>query len=221
MEFSGLVGWFSHRGRVIKTHAVFICCQTKQAIEQTTWDAGDLRRHDARVTSMVTNTAIHACRFIIMSIISYTTYFVCFHSKRSTTLRQLHLWCIVPTNTNNLSRQWYEIMQFCKMIPRRLLAISGVNSSPCPHWAAPERWLYIFNGLYAVIARSIFTQIFTKTPHSSPVRARYGVSFVRIASDWYSASVIIVPYAKSCYVGPRYNGTPLYNDVMALAWNLQ
>ena len=39
-----------------------------------------------------------------------------------------------------------------------------------------------------------------KTPHSSPVRASYGVSFVGKTSDAYSASVIILP------CGPRYNG---------------
>ena len=36
-----------------------------------------------------------------------------------------------------------------------------------------------------------------KTPHSSPVRARYGVSFVDPASDWYSASVWIIIYEIS------------------------
>ena len=33
---------------------------------------------------------------------------------------------------------------------------------------------------------SIFSKIFTKDTHSSPVRARYGVSLVGSASDWYS-----------------------------------
>ena len=49
--------------------------------------------------------------------------------------------------------------------------------------------------------------------HSSPVRARYGVSFVNIISDSYFAPVIVVPYVKSCYIGPCYNGTPLYPSV--------
>ena len=49
-----------------------------------------------------------------------------------------------------------------------------------------------------------------KTPHSSPVRARYGASFVDSASDWYSASVPAMIYAISCYIWPRYNGTRLY-----------
>ena len=49
-----------------------------------------------------------------------------------------------------------------------------------------------------------------KTPHSSPVRARHGMSFVNITSDAYFASVNVVPYAESCYVGPHYNGTRLY-----------
>ena len=49
-----------------------------------------------------------------------------------------------------------------------------------------------------------------KTPHSSPVRASYGASLVNITSDPYFASVIVVSYAKSCYVGACYNGTQLY-----------
>ena len=60
-----------------------------------------------------------------------------------------------------------------------------------------------------VITRSIFTQIFTKTPHSSPARATYGVPLVSITSDSYSASVIVIPCGIPCSVGLRYNGSPL------------
>ena len=48
-----------------------------------------------------------------------------------------------------------------------------------------------------------------KTPHSSPVRARYMVSFVETAFDWYYASVPLIINAISYYVGLRYNGTGL------------
>ena len=41
-----------------------------------------------------------------------------------------------------------------------------------------------------------------KTPHSSPVRVRYGMSFENINSDAYFTSVIVIPYAKSCYYTP-------------------
>ena len=41
----------------------------------------------------------------------------------------------------------------------------------------------------AVITQSIFSQ---KTPHSSPVRAGYGVSFVDTTSDLYSALVPVI-----------------------------
>ena len=50
----------------------------------------------------------------------------------------------------------------------------------------------------AIIMRSIYTQIFTKGT----------------ASDWYSASVPAIIYAKSYYIEPRYNDTRLY--VLAL-----
>ena len=33
---------------------------------------------------------------------------------------------------------------------------------------------------------------------------------MNIISDANFASVIVVPYAKPCYVGPRYNGNRLY-----------
>ena len=52
--------------------------------------------------------------------------------------------------------------------------------------------------------------VITRSTHSSPVRARYGVSFVDIASDWYFASAPAIFNAISyCFV-PRYNGTRLY-----------
>ena len=43
-----------------------------------------------------------------------------------------------------------------------------------------------------------------KTPHSSPVRARYGVCFVGSASDWQSASIPAMMCAIWCYIGPNY-----------------
>ena len=46
-----------------------------------------------------------------------------------------------------------------------------------------------------------------KTPHSSPVRARYGVSFEGPALDWYCAWLPKIIYAISCYTGPCYSGT--------------
>ena len=48
------------------------------------------------------------------------------------------------------------------------------------------------------------------TPHSSPIRARYVVSFVDPASDWYSASVPVIIYVISYNIGLHYNGTRLY-----------
>ena len=49
-----------------------------------------------------------------------------------------------------------------------------------------------------------------KTHHSSPVRAKYGVSFVDPATDWYSALISATINAISYYIGPRYNSTWLY-----------
>ena len=52
-------------------------------------------------------------------------------------------------------------------------------------------------------------------PHSSPVRARYGVSFVIIISDLYSASISVILCIISCHIWPGYDGTRLYNCQMA------
>ena len=62
----------------------------------------------------------------------------------------------------------------------------------------------------AVKTQSIFSQNIHKTPHSSPVRARYGVPYVDPASDWYSVTVPVIIYEISYNIGPRYNGTWLY-----------
>ena len=62
----------------------------------------------------------------------------------------------------------------------------------------------------AVITRSTFTEMITIDTHSSPARARYGVSIVTASPDLCSASVIIVLYVLSCCIRPRNNDTSLY-----------
>ena len=47
-------------------------------------------------------------------------------------------------------------------------------------------------------------------PIARPSGARYGVSFVSLNFDSYSASVNAVLYEISCCIGPCYNGTWLY-----------
>ena len=51
-----------------------------------------------------------------------------------------------------------------------------------------------------------------KTPHSLPVRARYGMSFVGSHSDIYYAMGSAVIYAISYCIGLHYNGTQLYSQ---------
>ena len=48
-----------------------------------------------------------------------------------------------------------------------------------------------------------------KTPHSSPVRVRYGVSFVGSQSHLHFASVTTIVCAISFYIGPCYDSTRL------------
>ena len=71
------------------------------------------------------------------------------------------------------------------------------SQSPFKYSAVP-----LYNGQFS-------SKSSQKTPHSSQVRARYGVSFENKTSDASFASLIVVPNAKSYYVGSRYNGTRL------------
>ena len=48
---------------------------------------------------------------------------------------------------------------------------------------------------------AIFSKFLQKTHHSSPVRARYGVSILDPIFALYSASVTVVMYAISSYIG--------------------
>ena len=66
----------------------------------------------------------------------------------------------------------------------------------------------------AVITRPISSKYSQKTPHSSPVTASYGVSFVGSASDRYSASMPAMMCAISCYVGLHYNSIRMYPETM-------
>ena len=58
---------------------------------------------------------------------------------------------------------------------------------------------------------NFLTNIHKRHPIPRPVRARYGVSFVDPASDCYCVPVSVVIYVLSYNIGPRYNGTALYN----------
>ena len=46
-------------------------------------------------------------------------------------------------------------------------------------------------------------------PYSSPLMARYGMSYVISKSDLYFASVFLLLYVISWYIAPRYNSTRL------------
>ena len=64
----------------------------------------------------------------------------------------------------------------------------------------------------AVITRSIFSKYSQRTPHSSPARARYGVSFVDPKSGWHSDAFLVIIHVICYNIRPRYNGTPLYSQ---------
>ena len=70
--------------------------------------------------------------------------------------------------------------------------------------------LQIYTQCGAVITRLISHKYSQNIPYSSPVRARYVVSFLNPASHWYCASVPVIIYVISYNFGLRYNGTRLY-----------
>ena len=57
------------------------------------------------------------------------------------------------------------------------------------------------------------------TPHNSPIRSRYGVSFVGPASYRCSVSVSVIIYVISYNNGPRYNSTRLQLNVSRHVWS--
>ena len=59
-----------------------------------------------------------------------------------------------------------------------------------------------------------FPKTSQNTSHSSPIRARYGVSFVDWHSKIYSAPVTEVTYAMSCYIGLHYYSTRLCHCII-------
>ena len=73
--------------------------------------------------------------------------------------------------------------------------------------------IILWNSLYTaaqVQCGKFYLKKSQKIAHSSPVRARYGVSLVDSASDWYFTPDSAEMYAISCYIGSRFNGTRLY-----------
>ena len=62
---------------------------------------------------------------------------------------------------------------------------------------------------------NFFQKYSQKTTHSSPIRPRYGVSFVDPASDWYFASLPVIIYVISYNIGPCHNGTRLYSYLVS------
>ena len=70
------------------------------------------------------------------------------------------------------------------------------------------------------VSQSLFSSNSRKTPRSSPVRARYGVSIVSKRSGWSFMIVIVALRALLSYIWPRYIESWQYNESInhALHW---
>ena len=88
-------------------------------------------------------------------------------------------------------------------------------------WVSTWKWIILYDvECSAIITWLIFYKFITKTPHSSPARARYWVLFVNEISDVYSASFTEVMFAISCHIGPCYNDTQLHLILFLLSPNI-
>ena len=65
-----------------------------------------------------------------------------------------------------------------------------------------------------IIMWSIVSKSWEKTPHSSPMRVRYGVSVVILISDSLSVTVITMSSEKSWWITQHYNCTWLHHSVL-------
>ena len=62
-------------------------------------------------------------------------------------------------------------------------------------------------------AVNFLANIHKMTPHSSPIRVSYGVSYVDPAPDWYFASGPVIICVITYNIGPRYHTTWLYYSI--------
>ena len=97
------------------------------------------------------------------------------------------------------------------------LASLGFLTCPALQRSRVVIWWQLSQFMISVTVRCCYdahTVVFLPNPHknthSSPMRARCGVSFVGSKFDRYSDSVAAVMFAISCDTGPCYNSTRLY-----------
>ena len=89
-----------------------------------------------------------------------------------------------------------------------------------PIFSLPAKYYELNSTVRCYYNPSQFSQKYSqKTSHSSPVRARYEVSFVNPASDWYSAWVPAIIYAISYYIWLRCNSIWLYISRLTYIWS--
>ena len=133
-----------------------------------------------------------------------------------------YVWCMLSVSSQ-VSKKFsallwsYTIKCWCSMFARPELVttvsadVLAHNGTSCMQEIA-KTVQYIYSAV--PLQRSKFSpKSSQKIAHSWPVRVRYGVSFVNITSEAYFASVIVIQYAKSCYVRQCYNVTWLYVSI--------
>ena len=104
--------------------------------------------------------------------------------------------------------KWLQILQLLESIYRYTFN-NFQESLRVVHLEVTSDWAHSYTEQHRY--NSQFSRKYSeKTPHSSPVRARYGVFFVDPASEWYSPSDPAIIHVISYNIGQCYNGTRLY-----------
>ena len=137
-------------------------------------------------------------------------------------LLAIFLWLYHKCSHRECSEMWFLGCFYWQVnigSGKRHQTITSTNVDADPYWTSISlednelksySWRTYCIQCSVVIAKSVFCKILAKDPHSLPVRARYGVSFVDSNSHWYSTSVNAVLYAISYYIGLHFTGTQLY-----------
>ena len=116
-------------------------------------------------------------------------------------------WHLVWSHIVFLPLYWHSTLRALVDINHTITNTMRTWSIYCQHWwlNKPYRDRKFHIQCALDISRSFSLNISRKTPHSSPVRARHGVSLVNPKfGQRVITSIIIVLWALSCYMWPRY-----------------
>ena len=186
---------------------------------------GDKPLSGPMIVSLLTHTCVTRPQWVkTYELLYILCYFDCANISISSTGVGLFTWLHVPVTARwplkvagspaeDTRHAWRRVVCAKETTDMpRLEPTASLNVVKCAYRALAKRYHPDKYSALPYNAVNFHTNI-QKIPHSLSIRARHGVSFVDWASDLYSAPVpTVIVYAKSDYIGRRYNGTRLYSD---------